>query len=278
MTALYASDVDAAEASALSGVPLGRGGVLFPQGGWIRPPNLVAALLHACGDRLTRRFCASVQAIQRNGDEWSALAEEGTVIARAPVLVLCTAEASLAGQAHLLTNRVGGRVTHLGADALPDLRTVLLAEGFAIPALEGVVVTGATFEREGEAGLTPAQADGQNLARLGQIIGRAPDAATVTGGRAGWRLVTIDRLPIIGALPDEDRVLASAGAQLDQLPRQPGLYAALGYGSRGLLWSALGAEVLASLIDGGPMPIEAGLARAVDPARFALRAARTRRR
>jgi tRNA 5-methylaminomethyl-2-thiouridine biosynthesis bifunctional protein len=47
-------------------------------------------------------------------------------------------------------------------------------------------------------------------------------------------------------------------------------------GSRGIGWSALGAQVLASLISGAPAPLEADLLDAVDPGRFTSRAYRQR--
>ena len=79
--------------------------------------------------------------------------------------------------------------------------------------------------------------------------------------RVGFRTVAPDRLPLIGALD---------GA--------PALYGAIAYGSRGLLWAGMGAELLASLMDGEPLPLEAPLAAALDPQRFRRRAeARARR-
>jgi tRNA 5-methylaminomethyl-2-thiouridine biosynthesis bifunctional protein len=52
------------------------------------------------------------------------------------------------------------------------------------------------------------------------------------------------------------------------------LYGAFAYGSRGLLWGSLAGELLASQLAGEPLPVERALAAAVDPERFALRAAR----
>ena len=43
---------------------------------------------------------------------------------------------------------------------------------------------------------------------------------------------------------------------------------------RGILWAGFGAELLASILEGEPLPVEGALADAVDPARFALRALR----
>jgi tRNA 5-methylaminomethyl-2-thiouridine biosynthesis bifunctional protein len=58
------------------------------------------------------------------------------------------------------------------------------------------------------------------------------------------------------------------------VPRVPGLFVFTALGSRGITWSALGAQLLASIITGAPAPIEASLIDAVDPARFVSRRAR----
>ena len=85
---------------------------------------------------------------------------------------------------------------------------------------------------------------------------------------------------MIGQLADEaaSRNQASrlSGAWPLDIPRQTGLYGAYGYGSRGLVWAALGAELIASQIAGEPLPVPRGLADAFDPARFLIRALRQR--
>jgi tRNA 5-methylaminomethyl-2-thiouridine biosynthesis bifunctional protein len=80
--------------------------------------------------------------------------------------------------------------------------------------------------------------------------------------------VTPDRVPLIGAAPDSSAARAGGVALLD------GIYGAFGYASRGLTWSALGGETIASILEGEPLPIEADLADAIAPARFLLRRAR----
>jgi tRNA 5-methylaminomethyl-2-thiouridine biosynthesis bifunctional protein len=85
-------------------------------------------------------------------------------------------------------------------------------------------------------------------------------------------------MPLVGAMPDVDAAhahkVALSGAQLADLPRSPGLYCASAYASRGLVWAALAGEMLASLIEGDPAPLERDLADAMDPARFLLKQAR----
>ncbi len=122
-----------------------------------------------------------------------------------------------------------------------------------------------------------------NLERLATLLpDRAADVAHLDPaqltGYVGVRTVTHNRLPLIGPLADEAQALARSGplrgAHLRDLPRLPGLYAALAYASRGLTWAALGAELIASQIEGEPLPVESDLADAVDPARLLLRALR----
>jgi tRNA 5-methylaminomethyl-2-thiouridine biosynthesis bifunctional protein len=99
----------------------------------------------------------------------------------------------------------------------------------------------------------------------------------------GWRHATPDRLPLIGALPDEADIRSDprAFARNDRLalPTLPGLYMHAALGARGLVWSMLGAELLADLAEGCAPPIESDLIRALAPERFlrqALRRARLR--
>ena len=69
-------------------------------------------------------------------------------------------------------------------------------------------------------------------------------------GLAGFRATVPDRLPIFGA------------TQL------PGVWTATGLGSRGLLWGPLGAELIASRLEGEPSPLSRDLAGAMSPKRF----------
>jgi tRNA 5-methylaminomethyl-2-thiouridine biosynthesis bifunctional protein len=87
--------------------------------------------------------------------------------------------------------------------------------------------------------------------------------------------VAPDRLPLVGALPDVDA--AGGTERLRDVPRHPGLYGLLGYASRGLIWAPLCAELLVSRLENAPLPLEAALVDALDPARFVLRARRTGR-
>ncbi len=102
------------------------------------------------------------------------------------------------------------------------------------------------------------------------------DPAQLTG-YVGVRTVTHNRLPLIGPLADQaERSPGPARCAAPTCRTCPAAGALRGtaYASRGLTWAALGAELIASQIEGEPLPVESDLADAVDPARLLLQALR----
>ena len=257
----YAAGVDAKAASELAGMPVAAGGVWFPQSGWIRPPSLVRALLARCGGALEARYGCAVASLDREGDDWVARDAAGDELARAPVVVIATAHDALrlAPDPSVRLRRVRGQVSLLAAERFAALRAVVLRGGMVLPPVDGRTVVGASFDFDDEEPDSRIEDHEGNLQRLERILpGMAAglDAARLEG-RVGWRATVPDRLPMIGAIDDA---------------RGPGLYGAFAYGSRGLLWTGLGGELLASLADGNPLPLDGKLADAVAPGRFAKRA------
>ena len=264
-----------------AGCALGSGGWWFSGGGWMRPFSLIAAQLAAAGPVLRAHFGTRVEAILHSGGRWQALGAEGKLIAAAPLLVLANANdmTRLAPIAQPL-QRIRGQVSYLPGGELGAPRIVLTGAGYVLPATDGVVVTGSTYDRGNDDPEPQAQGHEANLLRLAQLLPQARVAADASKleGAVGFRCIAPDHLPLIGAMPDVDaarlRKTALSGAQLSDLPRCPGLYCASGYASRGLVWAALAGELLASLIEGEPLPLEGDLADALDPGRFVLKQAR----
>ena len=274
----FAQYLERGQAEMHAGCALGRGGWWFPQGGWMRPLSLVAAQLAAAGPVLRTRFGTRVERISRCGDLWQVLDAEGRLIAAAPVLVLANSNdaARLASIVQPLQS-IRGQVSYLPEESLAAPRIVLTGSGYVLPASDGVVVTGSTYDR-GNADPEPQlQGHEANLQRLPQLLPQARLSVTAAtlDGAVGFRCAPPDHLPLVGAMPDVDaarlRRAALSGAQLCDLPRREGLYCAAGYASRGLVWAALAGELLASLIEGEPLPLEGDLADALDPGRFAMR-------
>jgi len=232
----YAQHVTRDEASAHAGVPVAAAGLWFPRAGWIRPRSLVRALLDACGGRLRRNFASDVAALPG-----------------APVILANSAEApKLKPVPHLRLRKVRGQLTHVPADAIDAPRVVLLRGGMVLPPVDGICAVGASFDIGDEDPSPRADSDAGNIERLKGIFSTEVRASRFES-RVGFRSVTPDRLPVVGRLDE-------------------GVYGAFAFGSRGLIWAALAAEIIASELEGEPLPVEGKLADTLGAGRFARRA------
>jgi len=237
LPAEYVQYVTREEATAHAGVPVAAGGLWFPQGGWLRPQALVRAQLEACGAKLKIHY----------GRELSGLPS-------APLVVLAnSAEApGLHRVPQLRLRRVRGQLTHVPAQRMDAPRVVVLRGGMVLPSVEGICVVGASYDIDDEDPALRADSHAGNLERLQRIIPMEKKPEPF-GGRVAFRAVTPDRLPVVGKLGE-------------------GVYGAFAYGSRGLIWAALAAELIAAELEGEPLPLEAALVKALEPGRFTRRA------
>lgn len=273
----YVHYLAAEKTSDLLNWPTAHGGWLFPGGGHANPASLCQAYLQRFPDRIERLFIQEAISLQRKNDEWQALDMQGRIIAQARTLIVASgAEARQFAQTQgLPIRRIRGQVSHIPEGRMPALPLALTCEGYATPALDGWHCVGASYELKDNPNLSGVSTEG-NLIRLEQMLPGSVSKldATQLGGRVGTRAAAPDRLPLVGALPDHTATLDRHTSRLDAVPRLPGLYGLLGLGSRGLVWHALAAELLASQLEGEPLPLEADLVEAIDPARFLLRAFR----
>lgn len=273
--------VDQPQASTLAGLPVAGPGWWFAGGAWANPASICRAALARSAGHVKARYSTSVDDLEPAGDGWRLLGSDGRELAQVARVVLAGAVdiLRLAPSAHLPIFRFRGQVSHLPASHAPlaGLRSVVCREGYLTPAHAGMYCFGASFHRGGELALRDED-HLANLARLDSMLpgvgaGLAPDRL---GGRVGFRPVSPDKVPLLGAV-------YPAGAQpqgrdLAAVERLPGLFVASGYGARGLVWAPLMAELLASQLAGDPLPLEADLASAVDPARFVARSVNAARK
>ena len=276
----YVQAVGAEHASALSGLDLHHAAWFYPGGGWVQPAGLARAWLERAAPQVEVRCGAEVQTLQRSATGWRLCDASGATLGEAATIVLANADdaSRLLDAPSWPVEKIRGQISRLPKGALTLPRIPVAGAGYLLPALDdgadGRAMFGATAQR-GDDDTCVREADHRlNLAQLAQLIGRQIDADPATmQGRTAWRWSAIDRLPLIGAVPDGD----ADASRLDQprfVPRRPGLFVFTALGSRGITWSALGARLLASLITGAPAPLEASLIDAVDPARFVSRQAR----
>ncbi len=282
----YVQALSPPQASARAGLALQHPAWFYTGGGWVEPAALARSWLRRAGALATFSGGVQVDRIEPRDGGWAILDAGGATLGAAPVLVLANAADALRllGAPDWPVEAVRGQVTQAPAQAWFDAgiaspRLPVAGAGYLLPAHAGHFCVGATRQIGDTDPAVRAADHGANLAQLERLLGRALplDPATVRG-RTAWRCTSRDRLPIVGAVPQRSLALAAAaGARLDQprfVPREPGLFVFTALGSRGITWSALGAQVVAAAVSGAPMPLEADLLDAIDPARFIVRARR----
>lgn len=274
--------VGAADASDIAGLHLSRGGLFFPQGGWLQPRDVCAALSQTS----ETLFGAPVASVDCADGRWRIVGEAGHTLVEADAVVLANARdiARFAQSSWLPLEGLRGQVTLAPTNAAAErLRATLLYGGFVTPAHEGIHAIGATFDDT--AGTDIRAADHlRNLEDADKVVPGLFPSASRLEGFAAVRCMSPDHLPMAGPLPDrgaymEDFAELRHGhpwARYPQARYQSGLYVLTALGARGVVSAPLAAELLACHITGEPWPVERDIANALHPARFLVRALKRR--
>lgn len=268
-------------------LPNGANAWLYPQGGWVSPPALVAAWLATSG--VQARYGVFVDALRPlPTGGWQLWGPDGKLLTQVDAVVLANAQGlrKLAPGDIAATWRLRSTRAHASLlppsvqTGMPDLPLPITDRGYVLRLADGSVLCGSAADDVDREAQDPTRADDQahDLATLARLTGwPLPEEVALAplASRSGWRLSSADRMPVVGPLPQAD--LQRSTLRLDQprlVPRQPGLYVLSGLGSRGLLHATLGGQVLASWLTGAPIPAPSSLLDAIDPARFVARVAR----
>ncbi len=246
-----------------------------PRGAWLRPANLVRALLQHPNIRWQGN--AQVTSLQHTHGTWQVM-QDHQVLAASARVVIAAGPGSAALIATATQDGSAPRINPLRGQISWGLMADV-PEGSYLPATpvngNGSFVhhiaspdgpawyTGATYDRIHADNRLLDTDHAENLARLQALEpdtahALAPLFATVgtaaprVRGWAGLRCGVHDRLPMTGRVPHTPE----------------GLYMNTAMGSRGLTLALLCGELLAAQWHGEPLPIEARLAKFLDAMRF----------
>lgn len=241
-------------------------------GAWIKPAQLIAAWLALPGIVL---HTGHAHRLQRSPQGlWQVHGAAGQSLSECDMVVVANAHHTEALLQDLLPGLEGPRGLDLQA-IRGQVSWGMQAEGERLPPWpvngHGSLVPhfshddgsawllGATFERDDTGCDLRAAAHAANLDKLRKLLPHsaasmeARFAAGQVQGWAGVRCAWRDHLPVVGPL---------APTQL------PGLWLCTAFGSRGLSYSALCAELLAAWLHGEPLPLEPRLAQALRASRL----------
>lgn len=228
-------------------IPNSYGGLYTALGGNIHVPTLCQALLDACAPKLLQFIQADIDSAFHQNGKWSVLSQTATTIAQAPVLIMAMGMSrSIKGLPDLVMTPYRGQLLCLNSHALNTNLPSVCSHGYATQNVDRLWI-GATFKNT-DAQEYCYQDEQKLLFWLAQQNISVPSEPI--GHWVGVRAITQDRLPRMGCLD-----------------HQKSLYALMGFGSRGLTLSSLGARYLTSLLTGCPSPLEKKLAGYLSPVR-----------
>ncbi len=274
-----------AEAKIKSGLTSNFGGLWFSQAGWLSPPQICKSLLqhpnitvieHSPVDQL----CLDEQQSER----WNIIGRDNTTIATADAVVIACADSAKAFEQcqALPTKAIRGQISFLSTtqDSEP-LQTVLCGHSYFAPQNKHRHCVGATFDLKSSSTELREQDHNTNLMNSRSL---SPELETLTGpelaqGRVSFRCTTPDYLPIVGPIPKEKPMSGRFSAYRTNFKKvidnigdyHPGLYLNVGHGSKGLTYTPICADLLCSMILGGPLPLPRNLALYLHSTRFLMR-------
>lgn len=280
----------------------------------VRPSALVAAWLAEARQKtpIAHHWSRSVKQLKQvpagtGRPVWQVLDRDDQVVSQSPVVVM----ASALGTLDLMIRSCPG----LDHDVLPlrpvkgQLSLSALAgnplsprpqrnQGVFVPCYEDqglspgwparIWAMGSTYERGIDNRTVTEEAhlrNGRSLDQLNPTAAQRLEADRAAGRLLGWsevRCASLDRLPLVGALPDHGAWIRTCNPvkqrppPISAVPRLDGLHTVCALGSRGLSLAALCARTLARQLTGEPDDLDEDLVEALDPARFIWRQARRR--
>lgn len=269
----------------VAGLKLRFPGLYMEKAGWLNPVKLCQILTEQMNVEVVTNFPVTQLDYCEDRGQWRASDDDNNREVIADIAVIANARDALRFDPcrHLPLKSIRGQVSHVPANKQTDkLRCVVCGEGYIAPAVEGIHYCGATYRLNSQNVDTTVEEHEENIrnvAGLSQHLEFDKDLASTISGRAGFRCTTPDYFPVVGPAPVFQRMQEEfaflrkkANAVTDSTGHYyPSLYLNLGYGSRGLAYTPLCAELLASLICFEPLPVSGKMVPYLHPARFIIR-------
>jgi len=267
-------------------------GFFYPLSGYLSPRLYCQALLQQFNTKITTHVTSEVLSLKKQGELWQLYGVDMKLLNEADVVVLANACDAVrfpqGGDCGLEPFR--GQLMWIDPPQSPlRFACPVAGGGYLIPGNE-MWVAGATYDHSSE----PALRESDQRAISEGVRAFFPEFPLFgeegnqrLQGRVAFRCAGRDHFPVIGPLPEPEGYLERfadlangpaayfRGGAVKKYSEQTGwadgLFILSGVGSRGLIYSRLGAEIIAAGVSGEPLPVENDIIRALHPARFLYR-------
>jgi tRNA 5-methylaminomethyl-2-thiouridine biosynthesis bifunctional protein len=250
-------------------------GIYYPSGIWLNPSAFINELV--CHPNIKIVLNSAVNNIEFTNKWW--IKTTSCIIDSTATLVLCNS--------HNLNNftycqnipllKTRGQTTIVKGNL--GLKTIICGKGYITPNRGDSYTIGATFKNDiSDMGVNELE-HRENIAQISGYFHNLDINLNELDGQANIRAHTIDHLPLVGPIADYEKfkqtyalLAKDANYKLTApCPYLPGLYVNAGFGSKGILFAPICAEIIANYIDGTQFAVSESLRQALHPHRFWIR-------
>ncbi|WP_225968704.1 FAD-dependent oxidoreductase [Candidatus Kinetoplastidibacterium crithidiae] len=240
--------VDRIEASNIAGIGVSSGGIFCKNSMVVSPRILINRILKLSKINVIQQF---ITKLDKKEDKWIIFGKDGKQLASADILILANSYNSLSllnsikSQHSLIdlfkARRVLGEVALIkDIDLQGGPNCILEGQCYILPSKNGYCIVGGTYLSDFRNDLLVKKSRLDNLSNLADSLNATHNIYHKhISYWHGERMVLPNRIPMIGNVVDNNN-----------------LFLAIGYASRGLCWSSLGGDIIASQICGEPLLIE----------------------
>ena len=244
------------ELEALAGVPLGVGGLYYPQAQTISP----VALTHALAEGSAMITGKGTPSISKETEGWFIQFDDGQTLLASHLVLAAGSDLTdilqQLGCPALPLQVTSGQLSYFPEDNhMSGLKMALHYGGYIAADAANRFIAGASFDRTASMELSE-EAHAHNIGLMPEPLAKVA-SRTGLNGRVSRRLATSDRWPLCGNYASDLSIISALGA-------------------RGLTLAPLLGEVLARQIAGRPAGLDREILDMIDPKRFQKRLAKNK--
>jgi len=281
-TAALAKVLDAQAASERAGIEINEAVHYYPLAISLQPMKILQKLIDDMGSALNIRYQTHIDSFTYSNNQWQLFNKKSELIKQVDILICASAWQThyFDSLKYLGVQAVRGQISVLNSTKRSKkIKLPLSYDGYLLPALDKQQVAGASFV-PGDASTEIRDSEHKaNLHDIKQWFSDLFSVDDISGGRASIRAVTSDRVPVLGAVPNETAYVEEYADLHKGKPTHKytdgnylsGLYVNTGHGARGFTTAFLAGELLAATICDEPLPVANRVRYALHPARFLIR-------